>query len=169
MTLPPGFPADVALQLFLAVVLGGVIGLEREFKRKEAGLRTYALVALGATLFTVAGMNIVEMFGAQPGVRIDPVRVVEAVAAGIGFVGAGIIIYRHFHVEGLTTAAGLWLVGAIGVTLGAGMYWAAVLATLSALLVLAGLHEIERMIFEKSIVPRRRNADVYTSETDNNL
>lgn len=139
----------ILFQLFLAVLLGGILGLEREYRKKEAGLRTYALVSLGAALFTIVGLENFKNFTGLLGVSFDPSRVINAVAVGVGFIGAGIIIYRGFHIEGLTTAAGLWVAGAIGVAVGSRFYFAAILTVLFALLVLAGLHLIERKALKK--------------------
>lgn len=142
---------QIIVQLLLAAALGGLVGLEREYKRKEAGLRTYALVSLGSALFTVIAFGVFEQFLGKPGVNLDPLRVIQAVAIGIGFIGAGLIIYRQFHVEGLTTAAGLWIVAAIGVAVGIKLYFPAVFATLLAIAILAGLRLVEEKIFGKEI------------------
>lgn len=144
-------PVLLFFQLLIAVFLGGILGLEREYKKREAGLRTYALVSLGACLFTLISFEIFEKFAQNSALSFDPGRVIQAVALGIGFIGAGIIIYRKAHIEGLTTAAGLWLAGAVGVAVGAKFYWHAFFAVLVGLLVLAGLHIIERKIFKKGI------------------
>src|SRR3989344_7044505 len=99
-------------RLTLAVILGMSIGFEREYRRKAAGLRTYTLVALGAALFTILS------FQAFPGVPFDPSRIASQVVVGIGFIGAGIIFLRGDRIEGLTTAAGLWVTAAIGMAIG---------------------------------------------------
>lgn len=127
---------QVIIQLVLAVVLGGLIGLEREYKRKEAGLRTYALVCLGATLFTVVSFSGFEQFLWKQGVNFDPSRIAAQVVLGVGFIGAGLIVYRRFHVEGLTSAAGLWVTAAIGVAVGCSLYLAALLSALLAVVIL---------------------------------
>ncbi len=138
---------QILLKVVLAVVLGGLIGIEREYKKKEAGLQTYSLVTLGACVFTVIANNIFYLFEGSRGVSFDPSRVVVAVATGIGFIGAGVIIYRRFKVEGLTTAAGLWTSAAIGVALGAGFYFLALVSTVLAVLVLFVLGKIEHKYF----------------------
>jgi len=138
------------LQLLLAAFLGGLIGLDREFKRKGAGLQTYTLVTLGACLFTIVSSAAFQNFYGKTGVSFDPSRIVLAVATGIGFIGAGVIIYRQARVEGLTTAAGLWLVAAIGVAVGMNLYLVAIFATILALLVLIIYGEIEKSIFDKN-------------------
>jgi putative Mg2+ transporter-C (MgtC) family protein len=119
--------ARVSSRLIAAVVLGGILGIEREAAGKAAGLRTHILVALGAALFTVApleaGMTVADLS-----------RVIQGVAAGIGFIGAGTILKRadHNEIQGLTTAAGIWLTSAIGMAVGAGRLWLPVLATILA-------------------------------------
>lgn len=140
---------QIIFQLLLATVLGGLVGLEREYKRKEAGLRTYALVSLGSALFTITTFEVFQSFLGKPGANLDPLRVIQAVAIGIGFVGAGLIIHRRLHIEGLTTAAGLWITAAIGVTVGIKLYFPAIFVTLVAIGILAGLRLVEEKIFGK--------------------
>jgi putative Mg2+ transporter-C (MgtC) family protein len=135
---------EVFLQLILATVLGGLVGLEREYKRKEAGLRTHSLVSLGAALFTIISLS--------PAFHGDPLRVIQAVALGIGFIGAGLIIHRECYVEGLTTAAGLWVAAGIGLAVGAKLYLPAIFVTLLAIGILAGLRSLE----EKFIKPEKK-------------
>jgi len=136
------------LQVVLAAFLGGFIGLEREVQRREAGLRTFSLIALGSCFFTVMATYISsnpESFSVF--VNIDPSRVIQAVAVGIGFVGSGLIIHRRFQVEGLTTAAALWSASAIGIGVGLGLYFLSILATLLTILVLTGFRMIEEKFF----------------------
>ena len=130
---------EFILRIFVAALLGGLIGLEREYRAKEAGFRTHFLVALGSALFMVVsayGFCDVQMDGMTS--RWDVSRVASQVVSGIGFIGAGTIIFRKQEnmVSGLTTAAGLWVTAAIGLACGGGMY---VLATGCTFLVLAGL------------------------------
>ena len=130
---------EFILRIFVAALLGGLIGLEREYRAKEAGFRTHFLVALGSALFMVVsayGFSDVQMDGMTS--RWDVSRVASQVVSGIGFIGAGTIIFRKQEnmVSGLTTAAGLWVTAAIGLACGGGMY---VLATGCTFLVLAGL------------------------------
>jgi putative Mg2+ transporter-C (MgtC) family protein len=114
---------EALLRIALAGVLGGLIGLERELREREAGLRTHLLVAVGAALFTIAGAY---GFG---GVRTDPTRVAAQIVTGIGFLGAGAIIRQGFSIRGLTTAATLWVVAAVGLACGAGYYSGAAITT----------------------------------------
>ena len=138
---------QIIVQLVVAVFLGGLIGLEREYKRKEAGLQTYSLVTLGSCLFTIISFKFFHLFIGEPGISFDPSRIILAVATGIGFIGAGVIIYRRFHIEGITTAAGLWCSAAIGVAVGAEFYFLALLTTLLATIILIGFGELERKFF----------------------
>ena len=130
------------LQILLAIILGGLIGWQRERLGKSAGARTYALVTAGAALFTLLSVNA---FAAQPAI------VAAQIVTGIGFLGAGSILHRESRIEGLTTAAGLWIAAAIGMSVGLKYYLLSVLGTLIVLLVLffdseklAGKKEIEK-------------------------
>lgn len=127
----------LVLRLMMAVVLGGIIGWEREAVDKPAGLRTQTLVCVGSTLFVLISLDLIH---ASTGIGWDPLRIVAAIIQGIGFLGAGTVLQRGETIKGLTTAAALWAVTAVGVAIGFGMYTTAVLGTLSILLVLRGLH-----------------------------
>lgn len=140
---------ETFLQLVLAVILGGLLGFEREYNRKEAGLRTFALVCLGAAFFTIIAYDSVRIFFEKPPVGFDPSRIIGQIVLGIGFLGAGLIVYRESHVEGLTTAAGLWVAAAIGAAVGAKLYFPAVFATFLALFVLIGLRLIEEKFIKR--------------------
>ena len=119
------------LRLALAAALGGLIGVEREIREREAGLRTHLLVALGSALFTIVSAYGFHAFLAsgQSVVRADPTRIAAQIVTGIGFLGAGAIIRQGLSIRGLTTAATLWVVAAIGLAAGAGYYSAAVITT----------------------------------------
>ncbi len=143
------YQVQVILQLVVAVVLGGIIGLEREFKKKEAGLQTYSLVTLGSCLFTIISFELFNFFIGKAGVSFDPSRIIQAVAIGIGFIGAGVIIYRGTHTEGITTAAGLWCSAAIGVAVGMKLYFLALLTILLATVILFAFGELERKFLKK--------------------
>ncbi len=118
-------PVDIEMiaRLLLAVVLGILVGVEREIVHKPAGLRTHALVSLGACLFTVVSIDYFD---------VDPARIAAGIVTGIGFIGAGSIIAEKGHVQGVTTAASLWCVASIGLAVGVGAY---VLAVVSSALV----------------------------------
>jgi putative Mg2+ transporter-C (MgtC) family protein len=122
---------DVALRLVVAAVLGGAVGLERELREREAGLRTHLLVSLGAAVFTLVSAYGFSDFryGLNTGITLDPTRIAAQIVTGIGFLGAGAIIRQGLSVRGLTTAATLWVVAAIGLASGAGYYSAAVVGT----------------------------------------
>jgi putative Mg2+ transporter-C (MgtC) family protein len=126
------------LRLSLAAVLGGMIGIERELREREAGLRTHLLVALGSALFTIVGAYGFHAFldSGQSVVRADPTRIAAQIVTGIGFLGAGAIIRQGLSVRGLTTAATLWVVAAVGLAAGAGYYSAAVITTAVVLVAL---------------------------------
>lgn len=132
------------LRLLIAGLLGGLIGFEREYRAKEAGLRTHFLVALGSALFMLISQY------AFTG-RFDAARVAAQVVSGIGFIGAGVIIFQRNVVRGVTTAAGLWVAAAIGLACGSGMYVVAVAATLLALICLETMHFLTRRYGEKSL------------------
>lgn len=139
-------PEDVLLRLAIATILGAIVGLERERAEQAAGLRTHALVSLGAALFMiVSSYGFTSVLGQH--VVLDPSRVAAQVASGIGFLGAGTIILRRQIVRGLTTAASIWTVAAIGLATGGGMYAAAVEATIFVLIVLAAMRPLEGMLF----------------------
>ena len=129
---------EFVLRIFVAALLGGAIGLEREYRAKEAGLRTHFLVALGSALFMVVSAYGFEGAMHTPEHRWDVSRVAAQVVSGIGFIGAGTIIFHKSEnvVRGLTTAAGLWVTAAIGLACGGGMY---ILSIASTILVLVGL------------------------------
>lgn len=141
---------QIVFQLLLAAFLGAIVGLEREYKQKEAGLRTYSLVCLGAALFTIIAFQTSLALLDKPGVSLDPSRIIGQIVVGIGFLGAGLIIYRQFHIEGLTTAAGLWIVAGIGIAVAAKFYLIAVFTTLLAIIILAGLRAFEERFMEEN-------------------
>jgi putative Mg2+ transporter-C (MgtC) family protein len=122
---------ELLLRLALAAALGGAVGIERELREREAGFRTHMLVSLGSALFTIAGAYGFHDFLVSGSglVRTDPTRIAAQVVTGIGFLGAGAIIRQGLSVRGLTTAATLWAVAAVGLTCGAGYYSAAVITT----------------------------------------
>jgi putative Mg2+ transporter-C (MgtC) family protein len=129
---------EVVLRVVLAAVLGGAIGAEREIREREAGLRTHLLVSVGAALFTLVSAYAWNdfAFSLESGVTLDPTRISAQIVTGIGFLGAGAIIRQGLSVRGLTTAATLWVVAAIGLAAGAGYYWAAVVTTALVLVTL---------------------------------
>ncbi|MBQ7442657.1 MAG: MgtC/SapB family protein [Bacteroidaceae bacterium] len=131
------------IHILVAALLGGVIGLERGYRAKEAGFRTHFLVALGAALFMVLSAYGFEGALVSENHRLDVSRIAAQVVSGIGFIGAGTIIFQRQMVHGLTTAAGLWVTAAIGMACGAGMY---MLAAFTTLLVLIGLEALNWLL-----------------------
>jgi putative Mg2+ transporter-C (MgtC) family protein len=144
----PELPLEEAIaRLLLVLVLAGAVGIERELRDQEAGLRTHMLVGVGAALFVITGNYAWNdlVFGNAAGIVLDPSRVVAYVVTGVGFLGAGAILKNGGSIRGLTTAASLWVVAAVGVSVGAGLYTLGVVATAIVLL---------------SLWPVRRLADV---------
>jgi putative Mg2+ transporter-C (MgtC) family protein len=138
--------AAAMARIGLATILGMLLGIDREFRRKAAGLRSHMMVSLAAALLTILTFKISE--GADQlgeAVQADPVRIIEAVVAGIAFLGAGAIIQGRDKVKGVTTGASLWLAGALGVACGSGAYGLAIFSTALGLVVLYVLGKIEEM------------------------
>ncbi len=119
-------------KILLAIICASLIGWERQKLEKAAGLRTHILICVGACLFTIIGLKITEAT-ANPG---ELLRVFQGIATGVGFVGAGAIIRQGGYVTGLTTAAGIWVIAAIGLTIGVGAYWLAIISTIFAFLII---------------------------------
>jgi putative Mg2+ transporter-C (MgtC) family protein len=142
---------EALLRLALAATLGGLIGIERELREREAGLRTHLLVALGSALFTIVGAYGFHEFleSGQAVVRADPTRISAQIVTGIGFLGAGAIIRQGLSVRGLTTAATLWVVAAVGLAAGAGYYSGAVITTALVLIALYPLRILAYRILRR--------------------
>jgi putative Mg2+ transporter-C (MgtC) family protein len=138
---------DLVLRLGAAALFGLLVGIDRERGGRAAGIRTMALVGLGSALFTVAGAYGFNNFTATQHFSLDPTRVMAQIVSGIGFLGAGLIFLRRDVVRGLTTAAALWVVAAIGMACGAGLWAAGVAGIVLALLLLAALRPFERLVF----------------------
>jgi putative Mg2+ transporter-C (MgtC) family protein len=148
----------IAIRLGLACVLGGLIGLERELGRHDAGLRTHILVALASCVFTLVSWELYQHIRSieQPATG-DPVRIIEAVTAGAGFLAAGIIFQSGSKVHGLTTGAGVWTAAAIGVACGSGAYAIAGITTVLVLMVLFGMAYVKKkMGWDDGDVPEDR-------------
>jgi putative Mg2+ transporter-C (MgtC) family protein len=145
------------LRLLLAALLAGAIGIERELREQEAGLRTHMLVCVGATMFMIVGVYgwTDYRLGNDIGVVVDPSRVASYVVSGIGFLGAGAIIRHGINVRGLTTAASLWVVAAIGVAVGAGMYELAVATTALVILALWPLAQAKNLLAGRQAASHR--------------
>jgi putative Mg2+ transporter-C (MgtC) family protein len=128
----------------IAVLCGGLIGIERELKNKPAGFRTNILICLGASIYMAVGLLI-------PSGAADPTRIAAQVVTGIGFIGAGCIIQAGNQVRGLTTAATIWVVASIGIVAGAGYPVLAMVASMLVLLTLAALRQVEKRLFEAGV------------------
>lgn len=137
----------VAARLLLASIFGAAIGFEREWRERPAGLRTHILVCVAAATFAILTIEIVHapMF-ADNSVNLDPIRVVEAVTAGVAFLAAGVVIFTRGEVHGLTTGAGMWMAGAIGLACGLGLWQIAGFSVLIALIVLGLLQGLENRL-----------------------
>jgi len=133
--------SQIIIRLILSVLLGGLIGLERQIHRRTAGLRTHILVSLGSCLIMLTSLYVFDIY--KDKVPLDPGRIAAGVITGIGFLGAGAIIREREGVKGLTTAASLWVVAAIGLATGCGFYTASLFSTLLTLIVLFFLRYIE--------------------------
>jgi len=148
---------DLASKLVLAVFMGGAIGLERQIAGKASGLRTNILICLGSALIMDLSMNLGMSFG---DVRVgDPGRIAAQVVTGIGFIGAGTIMQSRGAITGLTSAATIWMVAAIGLTVGAGFFVEALGATVLVMLVLAGLGNLEYRLLR---IQRKRDCTIRT-------
>lgn len=134
----------IAARMVGTILMSAVIGLEREYRDHPAGLRTHILVALSACVFAILAIESVHMARfADEQVRIDPLRIIEAVTAGVAFLAAGMIVFSRGEVKGLTTGAGMWLAGAVGLAVGLGYWLVAAFATAACFVVLFILGKIE--------------------------
>jgi putative Mg2+ transporter-C (MgtC) family protein len=134
----------IATKLLVAMLCGGAIGFERELSRKSAGLRTNVLICMGAALYMIVSRHI---GGGAP--YTDPARLAAQVVTGIGFLGAGVILQSRGSITGLTTAATIFIVGAVGITIGEGMFGIAALSTTLIIIVLVVLRRVERAVIRR--------------------
>lgn len=142
--------SEMILRLFVAAILGGLIGFERERLNWTAGLRTHMLVCLGASLIMIVSQYAFHQVVHEGLITLDPSRVAAQVVSGIGFLGAGTILFQKNVIRGLTTAASLWAVAAVGLAIGGGLYLAGICTSLLILLILAGLKPIEKRFLKKN-------------------
>jgi putative Mg2+ transporter-C (MgtC) family protein len=152
MTMDPGFQLELLIRVAVAVGLSAIIGVERELNQEQAGLRTHSMVGLGAAGFTVTGS--IGFAG-----DFDPTRIAAGIVTGIGFIGAGTILRGEGAIRGLSTAASLWSVGAIGMACGAGLFVFGGGLTLLALFVLEILERIEQRVIRGRWVPIQPQGD----------
>jgi len=153
MNLPP----DTFVKLLLSIFIGGLIGAEREYRSKSAGFRTLTLICLGSTLFTIFSQLI--------GVGSNPDRIASNIATGIGFVGAGVIFKGDFGVNGITTAAMIWVTAALGMGIGAGYEWVSVIGCVMILLMLLIFGRLETWIDHVNQMRNYRIQTEYQEET----
>lgn len=142
-------PVTLTLRLLIAGLLGGFIGWEREVSNHPAGFRTHILVCMGSTLIMLLSIYGFNEWMEHENVRMDPARLAAQVISGIGFLGAGTILRHGFTVTGLTTAASLWVVAAIGLAVGAGFYFASVMTTVFVLISLVFLNRMEMVMLRQ--------------------
>ncbi|MGB0925318.1 MAG: MgtC/SapB family protein [Minisyncoccia bacterium] len=136
---------EIIGRLVLALLLGAMIGVERIHAGKTAGLRTFALVALGSALFVLISEQVIANYGYE----IDPLRVASNLVTGVGFLGAGMIIFREDHISNLTTAAGVWLSAAIGAAIGFGLYVEAITTTILVIVTFTFMWNLEHYLKER--------------------
>jgi len=134
------------VKLLLAMILGILLGLERIHAHKTAGMRTYALVTMAAAFFVSISISIGEIYGGTFGVGFNPALIAGNIVVGIGFLGAGLIIFKDGHIENLTTAAGMWVCAGIGMAIGFGLFREAIFVAVVTFFVLGVLSFIERAI-----------------------
>jgi putative Mg2+ transporter-C (MgtC) family protein len=146
---------EMTIKIFVIIILAGVVGFDRELRHKPAGVKTHMLVGLGSAVFTIMSIWFYKEFKGQA--QVDPSRIAAQIVTGIGFLGAGTIIQFGGSVIGLTTAASLWSVAAIGIAVGTGNYFLASITTGAMVLVFVLINRITEM-FEKKVVPRIKNA-----------
>lgn len=139
---------EIALRLVLALLLGGIIGFEREQANHAAGFRTNILVCVGACLMMLLSIYGFANFVDELNVRVDPARLAAAVITGVGFLGAGTIMFTGKKISGLTTAASLWVVAALGLAVGAGFYFAAIVVLVLVITTLWLFNKIEKRVFK---------------------
>ncbi|HEU0165679.1 MAG TPA: MgtC/SapB family protein [Thermomicrobiales bacterium] len=138
---------DLLLRLGLATVLGLLVGVERERLERAAGMRTHAVVCVGAALITIVSIYGFPAPGGEQAVSLDPSRIAAQIVSGVGFIGAGVIFMRRDVVRGLTTAASVWAISGVGITAGAGLYIPAAVGAGFMLLIQRGLRPLERRFF----------------------
>jgi len=143
---------DLIIKLLLALILGSFIGLERTMAGKQAGMRTYALVTMGSCLFVLVGESLRPLYSGYAG--FNPIFMASQIIVGIGFIGAGLIIFQGQNVHGLTTAAGLWVSAGLGMAVGFGLFVLSLIAALLTLVIFSVLWRIERFISPQTVPDR---------------
>lgn len=138
---------SVVVRILFSAILGGLIGIEREMHRHEAGLRTHILVSMGSCLIMLTSLHVFDIYKGMA--VVDPSRIAASVVTGIGFIGAGAIIRYGKGVRGLTTASSLWITSAVGLAVGCGFYGAGIVTTIIALVSLLFLRNVEKELLDK--------------------
>lgn len=156
-------PIEVLLRLFIALLLGGMLGMERNIAHKTAGMRTYALVSLGAALFTLISIESARIYMGVA--NVDPLRIASQIVLGVGFLGGGLIIFRDGGFNNVTTAAGIWVAAGIGMAVGMGFYSLAITSTALTLFSFTLLWYFEQKIVRKvasrfEVSGHARNVDI---------
>lgn len=136
---------DMVIKLLLAAIFSGLVGWERQAEHKPAGLRTHMLVGLGSALFTIISYYGITELGMLAG-TVDPTRIAAGIVTGIGFLGAGAILQSKGEIKGLTTAASIWIVSAVGMAVGFGLYFLAGLTSIITLVILFIVDKLEKNI-----------------------
>jgi len=134
---------DIVIKIAFAICFGSILGLERTFAGKGAGMRTYAMVSLGSAIFIIISETILSRFPLESQASANPLIVASAIITGIGFIGAGLMIFREQRITGLTTAAGLWVAAALGIASGYGLYNLVIISTVAGLIVFTVLWFLE--------------------------
>jgi len=150
----------VVARMLLATLLGSIIGLEREWRRRPAGLKTHMLVCLASATFTIVSLELVNVpvFDDQ-NIRMDPSRLVEAITSGVAFLAAGFIIFARGKIMGITTGAGMWLAAAVGLASGLGLWHIAIMATFIAVAVLVVVGKMENSVGSDNSKVGNKNED----------
>lgn len=138
--------SDMFIRPAIAMLLGGLLGIERLFAGKTAGMRTYSLVSMGSAVFVMVGVIVTGWIIESGSVSFDPIRMASQIVVGIGFLGAGLIIFRGDKVRGLTTAAGLWLAAAVGISVGFGLFNLAIISTILTLFIFIALGYVKKKL-----------------------
>jgi putative Mg2+ transporter-C (MgtC) family protein len=149
----------VALRLFVALILGMIIGAERVWAHKTAGMRTYALVSMGSALFVIVSVEIVKAYAGYGFSGMNPLMIIAQIVVGIGFLGTGLIFNQDSKVTGLTTATGLWVVAGIGMASGFGLYDIAFIATILTLFVFTVLWFVEEKLKKSRFFKNQTNPE----------
>ena len=152
---------NAIVQLIIATALGAAIGIERSIAGKRAGMRTYALVALGACLLTVVSLIVSNSYIGLT--NFDPLRVAASIVMGIGFIGTGLVVFKGDNLIGLTTAAGLWVAAGLGIAVGFRLYVIALAATVFAIIIFKGFIVFEKMI---DVMFKNKQKEQFTVESE---